>query len=151
MRAVVSRVANARVLVDDEIVGKIGPGLLVLVGVTHADSATEADWLAGKVANLRVFDDDQGRPNRSVLDAGGEVLVVSQFTLYGDASAGRRPSYIDAARPEHAEPLVAEVASRLEALGARVATGRFRAYMLVEQTGDGPFTILLDSATSRRR
>jgi D-tyrosyl-tRNA(Tyr) deacylase len=151
MRAVVSRVTRARVLVDGEVVGKIGPGLSVLVGVTHADTAADADWLARKIANLRVFDDDEGRPNRSVLDAGGEVLVVSQFTLYGDASAGRRPSYIDAARPEQAEPLVAEAASRLEALGAQVATGRFRAYMLVEQTGDGPFTILLDSVSGRRR
>jgi D-aminoacyl-tRNA deacylase len=151
MRAVVSRVTRARVLVDGEVVGKIGPGLSVLVGVTHADTAADADWLARKIANLRVFDDDEGRPNRSVLDAGGEVLVVSQFTLYGDASAGRRPSYIDAARPEQAEPLVAEVASRLEALGTQVATGRFRAYMLVEQTGDGPFTILLDSVSGRRR
>jgi D-aminoacyl-tRNA deacylase len=151
MRAVVSRVARARVLVDGEVVGKIGPGLAVLVGVTHDDTVAEADWLARKIANLRVFDDDEGRPNRSALEAGGGVLLVSQFTLYGDASAGRRPSYIEAARPEHAEPLVAEVATRLEALGVQVATGRFRAHMLVEQTGDGPFTILLDTATSRRR
>jgi D-aminoacyl-tRNA deacylase len=151
MRAVVSRVACARVLVEGEVVGKIGPGLAVLVGVTHADTAAEADWLARKVANLRILDDDEGRPNRSVLEAGGGVLVVSQFTLFGDASAGRRPSYIEAARPEQAEPLVAEVASRLEALGVQVATGRFGADMLVEQTGDGPFTILLDSATGRRR
>jgi len=151
MRAVVSRVTGARVLVDGEVVGKIGPGLAVLVGVTHADTAAEADWLARKIVNLRVFDDDEGRPNRSVLEAGGEVLVVSQFTLFGDASAGRRPSYIEAARPEHAEPLVAEVAAKLAAAGVQVATGRFRAHMLVEQTGDGPFTILLDSATSRRR
>jgi D-tyrosyl-tRNA(Tyr) deacylase len=151
MRAVVSRVTGARVLVDGEVVGKIGPGLAVLVGVTHDDTEAEADWLARKIANLRVFDDDEGRPNRSVLEAGGEILVVSQFTLFGDPSAGRRPSYIDAARPEHAEPLVAEVAARIAAAGVQVATGRFRAHMLVEQTGDGPFTILLDSVVHRRR
>ena len=151
MRAVVSRVTGARVLVDGEVVGKIGPGLAVLVGVTHDDTGAEADWLARKIVNLRVFDDDEGRPNRSVLEAGGEILVVSQFTLFGDPSAGRRPSYIDAARPEQAEPLVAEVAARLAAAGVQVATGRFRAHMLVEQTGDGPFTIRLDSTTHRRR
>jgi len=146
MRAVVSRVASARVVVEGEVTGEIGPGLLVLVGVHTGDGPEEAAWLADKVATLRVFEDADGKTNRSVLDTGGGVLVVSQFTLHGDARRGRRPSYIDAARPEHAEPLVDAVARCLAAAGVKVATGRFRAYMLVESVGDGPITILLDSA-----
>ena len=146
MRAVVSRVRWARVLVDGEVVGEIGPGLLVLVGVTHTDGPAEAAWLAEKIAGLRVFDDDEGRMNRSLVEAGGGALVVSQFTLYGDARRGRRPSYVDAARPEQAAPLVDAVAERLAAAGVKVAAGRFRAHMTVESSGDGPVTILLDSA-----
>ena len=146
MRAVVSRVAAARVLVDGDPVGEIGPGLLLLVGVGHGDTAAEARWLAGKVAQLRVFDDAQGRMNRSLLDTGGGALVVSQFTLYGDARKGRRPSYIDAAPPEQAEPLVEAVAAALAALSVPVARGRFGARMTVESAADGPVTILLDSA-----
>lgn len=146
MRAVVSRVASARVLVDGEVTGEIGPGLLVLVGVHRDDGPAEAAWLADKVATLRVFEDGDGKMNRSVLDVGGGVLVVSQFTLHGDARRGRRPSYLEAARPEAAEPLVEEVARQLAAAGLKVATGRFGAYMLVESVGDGPVTILLDSA-----
>jgi D-tyrosyl-tRNA(Tyr) deacylase len=137
-------VAWAKVTVAGEVVGEIGPGLLALVGVTHGDTEAEAGWIAGKVAGLRVFDDSDGRMNRSVADAGGGVLVVSQFTLYGDASAGRRPSYIAAARPEQAAPLVEAVAERLAAKGLPVATGRFGAEMLVESAGDGPVTILLE-------
>ena len=150
MRAVVSRVLRARVDVDGETVGDIGPGLLVLVGVTSGDASAEAAWLAAKVAGLRVFDDGEGKMNLALADVGGAVLVVSQFTLYGDATAGRRPSYIKAARPEQAEPLVDEVAKRLADAGVPVATGRFRAHMQIESVGDGPVTILLDSADARR-
>jgi D-aminoacyl-tRNA deacylase len=146
MRAVVSRVAWARVLADGETTGEIGPGLLVLVGVTHDDGDAEARWLAGKVAALRVFDDGEGRMNRSLVEVGGAALVVSQFTLYGDARKGRRPSYLAAAPPERAAPLVDAVAAALAGEGVRVAQGRFGAMMRVESAGDGPVTILLDSA-----
>jgi D-tyrosyl-tRNA(Tyr) deacylase len=146
MRAVVSRVAWARVVADGELTGEIGPGLLILVGVTHDDGDAEAGWLAAKVAALRVFDDDQGKMNRSLVDVGGGALVVSQFTLYGDTVKGRRPSYLAAAPPEHAAPLVEAVAKGLAAAGVPVATGRFGAVMRVESAGDGPVTILLDSA-----
>jgi D-aminoacyl-tRNA deacylase len=146
MRAVVSRVAWARVLADGEPTGEIGPGLLVLVGVTHGDGAEEARWLAAKVAGLRVFDDAGGRMNRSLAEVGGGVLVVSQFTLYGDARRGRRPSYTAAAPPELAAPLVDAVADALADEGVPVARGRFGAAMRVESAGDGPVTILLDSA-----
>jgi D-aminoacyl-tRNA deacylase len=146
VRAVVSRVAWARVVADGELTGEIGPGLLVLVGVTHADTEDDAAWLAAKVAGLRVFDDDQGVMNRSLAETGGGVLVVSQFTLYGDARKGRRPSYIAAAPPERAAPLVEAVAKALAGAGVPVATGRFGADMRVESSGDGPVTILLDSA-----
>ena len=145
MRAVVSRVAWARVVADGELTGEIGPGLLVLVGVTSADTGPDADWLAAKVASLRVFDDHQGKMNRSVTEVGGAVLVVSQFTLYGDARKGRRPSYLAAAPPEQAAPLVEAVAKALAGAGVPVAGGRFGAHMRVESSGDGPVTILLDS------
>ena len=138
------RVARASVQVDGAAVGAIGPGLCVLVGVTHDDGDAEARKLAEKVWHLRVFADDDGVMNRSVADAGGEVLVVSQFTLYGDTSKGRRPSWIDAARPEHAEPLVDAVVAALRDLGATVATGRFRTDMQVELVNDGPVTLLLE-------
>jgi D-aminoacyl-tRNA deacylase len=146
VRAVVSRVAWARVVADGELTGEIGPGLLVLVGVTHADTGDDAAWLAAKVAGLRVFDDDGGVMNRSLADTGGGALVVSQFTLYGDARRGRRPSYVAAAPPERAAPLVEAVAKALAAAGVPVAGGRFGADMLVTSAGDGPVTILLDSA-----
>jgi D-tyrosyl-tRNA(Tyr) deacylase len=146
VRAVVSRVAWARVVVDGEVTGEIGPGLLVLVGVTHGDTEDEAAWLAGKLAGLRVFGDDQGKMNRSLAETGGGALVVSQFTLYGDARRGRRPSYLAAAPPERAAPLVEAVAKALAGAGVPVASGRFGADMLVESAGDGPVTILLDSA-----
>jgi D-aminoacyl-tRNA deacylase len=145
VRAVVSRVAWARVVADGEPTGEIGPGLLALVGVTHADTEDDAAWLAAKLAGLRVFDDDQGRMNRSLAETGGGALVVSQFTLYGDARRGRRPSYLAAAPPERAAPLVEAVAKALAGAGVPVATGRFGADMLVESAGDGPVTILLDS------
>jgi D-tyrosyl-tRNA(Tyr) deacylase len=131
-------------MVGDETVGVIGPGLLALVGVTHDDDEALATKLAAKIANLRVFDDDTGTMNRSALDTGAEVLVVSQFTLYGDTSRGRRPSWIAAAPPEHAEPLVDAVARELERLEVPVETGRFQADMQVELVNDGPVTVLLD-------
>jgi D-aminoacyl-tRNA deacylase len=147
VRGVISRVAWARVVTGDELTGEIGQGLLVLVGVTHGDGEADARWLAGKVAALRVFDDDQGRMNLSLVDVGGGALVVSQFTLYGNASKGRRPSYVAAAPPELAAPLVDRVAKFLAGEGIPVATGRFGAHMRVESAGDGPVTILLDSAS----
>jgi D-aminoacyl-tRNA deacylase len=132
------------VTVSGEVVGEIGQGLCVLVGVTHDDTADHARKLADKIWNLRVMDDDAGVMNRSVADTTGNVLVVSQFTLYGDTSAGRRPSWIAAARPEHAEPLVQAVVDRLRELGATVATGRFRTEMLVDIENDGPVTVMIE-------
>jgi D-tyrosyl-tRNA(Tyr) deacylase len=144
VRALVQRVAGARVRVDGAIVGEIGTGLCVLVGVTHDDDGLRAAKLAGKVANLRVFDDEEGAMNRSLLEVGGGALVVSQFTLYGDTAHGRRPSWVAAARPEVAEPLIESFARELAALGVTVATGRFRADMEVELVNDGPVTLLLE-------
>ena len=144
MRALIQRVTRASVTVDGEVIGAIDTGLLVLVGVTHTDDATDATRLAAKVAHLRVFDDDDGTMNRSLLDVGGAALVVSQFTLYGDARKGRRPSWVDAARPEQAEPLVAAFATALGEEGITVATGRFRADMQVELVNDGPVTLALE-------
>jgi D-aminoacyl-tRNA deacylase len=126
------------------LVGSIGAGLCVLVGVTHDDTDALAVKLAGKLWNLRIFDDENGVMNKSVADVSNEVLVVSQFTLYGDTSAGRRPSWINAARPDHAEPLVDLVASSLRGLGATVATGRFRTNMEVELVNDGPITVMVE-------
>lgn len=144
MRAVVQRVTRAKVTVAGEVAGEIGPGLCVLVGVTHTDTPEQAARLARKLWHLRVMDDEAGVMNRSVADTGGAVLVISQFTLYGDTSGGRRPSWIAAARPEQAEPLVDAVVAELRKLGATVATGRFRAEMLVELVNDGPVTVLLE-------
>lgn len=144
MRGLVQRVRSASVVVGGEVVGAIGQGLCVLVGVTHTDTPDLARRLADKIWNLRVFDDTAGVMNRSLADTTGEVLVVSQFTLYGDTRAGRRPSWIAAARPEHAEPLVQSVVDHLRLLGATVATGRFRAEMLVRIENDGPVTVLIE-------
>ena len=152
MRALVQRVGSARVLVardggaigEGEVVGEVGPGLCVLLGVTHVDDLVACRKLAEKVWHLRVFRDDLGGMNEPVASVGGEVLVVSQFTLYSDTRRGRRPSYVRAARPEQAEPLYEAFCDDLRALGARVATGRFGADMQVELTNDGPVTILLD-------
>ena len=138
------RVGRASVTVDGEVVGAIGAGLCVFVGVTHDDGVAQADRLAGKLAGLRIMDDDDGVMNRSVVDSGGEVLVVSQFTLYGDTSRGRRPTWIAAAPPEQAEPLVERVAEGLGDMGIRVATGRFRALMQVELVNDGPATLAIE-------
>ena len=145
MRAVVQRVRRAAVRIGDEPVGEIGRGLCILLGVTPDDDPAQAVVLAGKIAHLRIFDDEQGKLNRSVLDVGGSALVVSQFTLYGDTSGGRRPSFIKAARPEQAEPLCERFAQALRDLGVPVATGRFRAVMLVEIHNDGPVTLVLDT------
>jgi D-tyrosyl-tRNA(Tyr) deacylase len=144
VRALVQRVTEARVRVAGEVVGEIGAGLCVLVGVTHDDTDAHAAKLAAKVANLRVFDDDAGVMNRSLLDTGGAALVVSQFTLYGDTVRGRRPSWVAAARPEHAEPLVERFVGELGALGVAVSTGRFRADMQVALVNDGPVTLMLE-------
>jgi D-tyrosyl-tRNA(Tyr) deacylase len=146
MRAVVQRVREASVEVDGFLVGEISHGFLVLLGVTHSDGKEEAAWLARKIAGLRVFDDDEGKFNLSLDDMGGAVLVVSQFTLYGNARKGRRPSFTDAARPEHAEPLVAYFADCLRKEGLTVATGVFAAKMAVRLVNDGPVTLWLDTA-----
>ena len=140
----VQRVTRAGVSVDGEEVGSIGPGLCALVGVTHDDGPEQAAALARKLWHLRVFEDDGGAMNRSVAETSGAVLVVSQFTLYGDTRKGRRPSFVGAARPEHAEPLVERVVAELRALGATVATGRFGADMRVDLVNDGPVTLILD-------
>ncbi len=150
MRGLVQRVTQAQVEAPDdrgvrEVVGRIGPGVVALIGVTHGDDSAAADRLAQRIAHLRIHPDDDGSMNRSLIDVGGAALVVSQFTLYADTSRGRRPSYVDAARPEHAEPLVARVAERLSELGVEVATGRFRTHMQVALTNDGPVTVLVES------
>ena len=144
MRALVQRVAGARVLVGDEVVGAVGPGLCALVGVTHGDDEPGARRLAERIWHLRVLADDAGRMERSLADRGGGVLVVSQFTLYGDTSRGRRPSWAAAAPAAVAEPLVAVVAAALRSHGAEVATGRFGADMRVELACEGPVTVLLE-------
>jgi len=158
MRALLQRVRRAAVRVPflpghgpeptDEVIGEIGPGMVVLLGVGVEDTADAARILAGRVAHLRIFADDRGRLNRSILDSGGQILSVSQFTLYADTSGGRRPSFVRAAPPEEAEPLYREFNRALEALGIRVVVGRFRAHMIVEIHNDGPVTILLDSPGS---
>lgn len=144
MRAVVQRVTDARVVVDGAAVGAIGPGLCALVGVTHDDTEVQARRLADKIVDLRVLADDAGAMNRSVVETGASVLVVSQFTLYGDTRKGRRPSFVAAARPEHAEPLVAAVVEAIAARGVTVETGVFGADMRLELVNDGPVTLLVD-------
>ena len=145
MRVVIQRVSRARVTVGGAVTGEVGRGLLVLLGVTHGDTIDAARWLAEKTVGLRVFADDEGKMNRSVADVGGGVLVVSQFTLYGDASKGRRPSFVAAAPPEVAVPLYEAFVEAVRALGVPVATGRFGAMMDVELVNDGPVTLILDS------
>ena len=144
MRAVVQRVSGASVTVDGQVVGAIGRGLMILVGVTHGDGEEQARWLANKVAGLRIFEDDEGKMNRSLLEAGGQAILVSQFTLYADTRKGRRPSFTDAAPPEIARPLVERFAAMLRDLGVPTQTGEFGARMLVEIDNDGPVTILLE-------
>ena len=145
MRVVLQRVAKASVEIDGEVVGSIGPGLVVLAGFTTGDGRDTVRWMADKIANLRIFADARGRMNRSVLDTGGEVLVVSQFTLYGDARKGRRPSFVKAARPEAAVPLYEALVEELErVVPRRVQTGRFGAEMKVSLVNDGPVTLIME-------
>ncbi len=147
MRAVIQRVIHASVSVSDRTIGSIGPGFVILIGVTHSDQAVDAQILARKIANLRVFEDAAGKMNLSLLDVSGEALVISQFTLYADCRKGRRPSFTDAAAPDLAVPLIDRFIQALQAEGVRkVSTGEFGANMLVEIHNDGPVTISLDTA-----
>ncbi|WP_069804476.1 D-aminoacyl-tRNA deacylase [Thermogemmatispora onikobensis] len=151
MRALLQRVSYARVRVANEVVAEIGPGLLVLLGVAQGDGEAEAKILAEKIVHLRIFEDEAGKMNRSLLDHGGEMLVVSQFTLYADARKGRRPSFTEAAPPAQAEPLIRSFEDLVRSYGLRVGSGIFGAHMLVELVNDGPVTIWLDSADLPRR
>lgn len=145
VRACVQRVSQCSVTVDGQIAGQIGRGLLVLLGVAHDDTQADVDYLAEKTTGLRVFEDDAGKMNRSVLDVGGQILVVSQFTLWGDCRRGKRPSFTDAAAPELAEPLYEAFVAAVQRLGVPTSTGTFRAHMDVALVNDGPVTLLLDS------
>jgi D-tyrosyl-tRNA(Tyr) deacylase len=144
MRVLVQRVSRAEVRVGTRVTGSIGRGLLLFIGLTHSDGETELVWMADTVVGLRIFPDDDEKLNRSVADVGGAVLVVSQFTLYGDAAKGRRPSFVDAARPEIATPLYERYVALLEARGVHVETGEFGAHMEVELVNDGPVTLWLE-------
>lgn len=146
MRAVIQRVASAQVRVDGQVVGQIGLGFLVLLGIAHADGDEEALYLARKITGLRVFEDNDGKMNLALGDVGGSVLAVSQFTLYGEVRKGRRPSFIDAARPEHAEPLYQRFCRMLAAEGVAVQQGVFQAHMEISLVNDGPVTIWMDTA-----
>ncbi len=146
MRVVIQRVTSARVSVNAEAVGEIGRGLLVFLAVGQEDGPREVEYIAGKIADVRIFEDDDGKMNRSVSDAGGEILLVSQFTLYGDIRKGRRPSFDRAAPPEMGRQLYEDVARVLRERGLQVATGVFQAHMIVELANDGPVTVLLDSS-----
>jgi D-tyrosyl-tRNA(Tyr) deacylase len=146
MRAVVQRVSRAQVVIAGEITGQIGVGLLILLGVGHGDTEADANYLAEKIAGLRVFEDERGKMNRSVQDVGGSVLAVSQFTLYGDVRRGKRPSFDSAAPPEKARPLYEFFVEQIRSTGLRCETGRFQEMMKVELVNEGPVTILLDSA-----
>jgi len=148
VRALVQRVTFGSVRIDDEVVGQIGPGLVILLGLKNGDSDSDAEYLAAKCVNLRIFADEAGNMNRSLLETGGEALVISQFTLYGDTRKGRRPSFIDAARPEISEPLYEKFVEAIRKFDVRVATGRFGAMMLVEIHNDGPVTLMLESKNS---
>lgn len=145
MRAVVQRVKEARVKIEGKTVGQIGPGLLVLLGVGEGDSEKDAEFLAEKIVNLRIMNDPQGKMNLSVKDVGGKILVVSQFTLYGDTSKGRRPSFVKAAKPGKAKKLYKKFTQEIKASGLKVETGKFGALMQVELINDGPVTLILES------
>ncbi len=149
MRILLQRVSRASVTVEASVVGSIDSGLLLLIGVGHEDTCDDATYLAGKIANLRIFPDEEGRMNQSVRDAGGAVLVVSQFTLFANVRKGRRPSFVDAAQPDAAVPLLAAFVEELEAFGLTVEQGEFGAMMAVELVNDGPVTIWMDSAELR--
>ena len=150
MRALVQRVSKASVAVGSELLGRIGPGLVVLLGISRDDSDPEARYIADKVVNLRIFPDEEGKFSRSALETGAELLIVSQFTLFGDTRKGRRPSFVEAAPPEHAEELFNRAAALLRETGLKVETGRFQTHMLVSIHNDGPVTIMLDSADRKR-
>ncbi len=145
MRAVIQRVKESSVSVDGKVIGRIGPGLLVLLGVSRGDREADADYLAEKSVNLRIFEDDKGKMNRSLLDTGGAMLVVSQFTLLGDCRKGRRPSFVDAAAPEQAQELYTHFIQKSSEAGVPVQTGRFQAMMEVSLINDGPVTLVLES------
>ncbi len=145
MRAVVQRVSESHVSVDGEIIGEIGKGLLVLLGVADGDDAGSADWLAEKIANLRIFEDGAGKMNLSLLETGGQMLVISQFTLLGDCRKGRRPSFVHAAGPEKANELYEYFVDQVRRKGIEVQTGRFRAMMAVSLVNDGPVTLIVES------
>jgi len=147
MRAVIQRVKKSSVKAGNEIVGQIGKGLLVLLGVARDDTAKDADYLANKIINLRIFEDPDGKMNRSLLETGGELLVVSQFTLLADCRKGRRPSFIEAAEPQKAADLYETFVDRVREKGAKVQTGRFRAMMQVALINDGPVTLIIESRT----
>ena len=146
MRAVVQKVSSSKVTVDGEITGQINEGLLVLLGVTHEDTSKDVDYMIDKTLNLRIFEDEDGKMNLSLKDIGGELLVVSQFTLYGDCRKGRRPSFSEAAKPEFANELYEEYVAKAKEQGIKVGTGRFRTHMVVDVTNEGPVTMLLDSS-----
>lgn len=148
MRCVIQRVSSASVTVDGEIIGEIGAGFMVLVGVCQTDEAKDLKYMAEKIPNLRIFEDDEGKMNRSLLDTGGAILAVSQFTLYGDARGSRRPSFIQAARSEKALPMYEELVAAWRSMGICVETGRFGAHMEVSLVNDGPVTLLMDSTKS---
>ncbi|MBN1479944.1 D-tyrosyl-tRNA(Tyr) deacylase [candidate division KSB1 bacterium] len=150
MRALIQRVKKGSVAVDDKVIGAIGPGLVILLGVKNNDSEAAADYLAAKIVNMRIFQDDQGKFNRSALDVGAELLAISQFTLYADTTRGRRPGFTDAAQPDVSIPLYEKFIELLRASGLKVATGEFGAHMVVEIINDGPVTILLDSEDKRK-
>jgi len=145
VRAVIQRVSEASVIVDERIVGEIQRGFMVLLGVAESDTQEDVIWIAGKIAGLRVFEDSAGKMNLALADVGGSVLLVSQFTLYGDCRKGRRPSFVEAARPEKANLLYQSVVAELKGLGVPVETGTFQAHMDVRLVNDGPVTLLLDS------
>ena len=146
MRACIQRVSEAKVTVDGAVIGRIEGGLVVLLGVGHGDGETQINWLAEKIVGLRIFEDEAGKMNRSLTEAGGAMLVVSQFTLYGDARKGRRPSFTDAAPPELAERLYEAFVAKVRGAGVEVATGKFREHMLVSLVNDGPVTLWIDTA-----
>ncbi|MBS5788549.1 MAG: D-tyrosyl-tRNA(Tyr) deacylase [Clostridioides difficile] len=148
MRSVVQRVSSSSVTVDGGMIGKIDKGLMVLLGVTHDDTSKDVDYMIDKILNLRIFEDEEDKMNLSLKDVGGELLVVSQFTLYGDCRKGRRPSFTNAARPDQADKLYEEFVAKAKAQGLNVGTGQFGAHMMVDLTNDGPVTILLDSSKS---
>ncbi len=145
MRAVVQRVKSSSVAVDNDVIGEIGKGLLILLGVAKADTADNAEYLADKIVNLRIFEDENSKMNRSLLDTGGEMLVVSQFTLLGDCTKGRRPSFVHAAKPDLANELYEHFVEQVRKKGVKIATGQFRAVMDVSLVNDGPVTLIVES------